>query len=162
MTRRTSRRKALAVCGATSLASLAGCGSVSFGSSEPPQLELSMTNFSSEPQLLNLELLRTDADTRNEARVLDRSFELAASEGRGEAYSVPESPTVEDRRYLLRASLSGRPRRSQTHYHYYPDCRDADIETSVLAVDVFEDSERPEPYVFVENYGCQRDETEGE
>lgn len=149
MARFPSRREALALVG-SALTAGAGCSGLPFTSSESSQLELLPANFTSEKQLLDVEVLGSDADRRNEALALNRSFELTP-DGRD-----PDPPVIDDRLYLVRANLSGY-RDVHTHYHHYPDTNSRDDGPRVLEVGVFSESERQQPYIEFEAYAGRRD-----
>lgn len=117
MSRRWSRRRLLAGVAGVGLTWLSGCGSGSESSSLPVEI----VNFTAEPQILDVELVRRDAEDRSDATVLRQSYELEPSEGDGQEYTIPDVPTVPNQRYLVRARIGG-TRIPTRHYHYVPDC----------------------------------------
>lgn len=155
MTSPCSRRRALAGSGSVILGALSGCNQLPFSSSSPSQLEILPSNATAEPQGLEIELLRTDEETRDEAVVFDRFFELEASDTGG-IYQFPDPPVVDEQRYLIRASLGGYRDVTQ-HYHYFPNPDDSVEGPRLLEVAVYKEDELVRPYIDYEQYSGRGD-----
>jgi len=145
-----SRRGVLAGSGAGILGALSGCSHLSVPSTTSSRLTIRPSNATTESQGLGIELLRVDAETRDAAVVFDRFFELEPS-ANGSIYQFPDPPVVDERRYLVRASLGGY-RDVTEHYHYYPRSEDTAGEPRLLDVVVYKEDELTRPYIDYERY----------
>lgn len=143
-----SRRKALAAGGSVLLGALGGCNQLSLTSSQPIELEILPTNFTPEKQLLEITLLRPEDETRDEAVVFDREFELEAGE---DSPQSPNPPVVEDERFVVQASLAGY-RDVDAHHHHVPDPPDSAGNDRLLEVAVFAEDELARPYIDFTEY----------
>jgi hypothetical protein len=150
MTSPCSRRRVLAGSGSVILGALSGCSQLPVSSSSPSQLEIQPSNATAEPQGLGIELLRADEETRDEAVVFDRFFELEASDTGG-IYQFPDPPVVDEQRYLIRASLGGY-RDITEHYHYFPNPDDSVEGPTLLDVVIYKEEDLVRPYIDYEQY----------
>lgn len=146
-----SRRKVLAAGGSVVLGTVAGCSQLSFTASSPTQLEVLPRNTTSEQQLLEVTLLRPADETREEAVVFDREFELDADESASQ-----NPPVVDDERYLVRADLAGY-RDVDAHYHHFPDPNERVEGPRLLEVGVFSEDELVRPYIDFTEYAGRSD-----
>lgn len=144
------RRRLLAsVVAGVSITSLSGCSAFD---SEPSPLPVEITNFTSERQYLDIEIIRRDSEDRSNATVLRESYELEPSDVDGENYTVPDMPTVPNRRYLVQARIGGTQIPAQ-HYHYIPDCKTSENHEDRLYIGV-QSTENRVTIRFDQN-GCQ-------
>ncbi len=112
-----SRRKTLLAAGATLTAGLSGCQGRLL--SDPPRIDLELYNYTADPQLVQIRVLRTDKNEYDEARVFSRELEVPPRSDDASAGTLGEDSIVERRPYLLRV----RPKFGDGqwhHHHYYP------------------------------------------
>lgn len=112
-----SRRRSLLAGTSALMVPLAGCLTDFFGNR--PDLGLTLRNYTSDPQPLQVEILRDDGSDINEARVLRREFEVPPPTGDETAGAVRNDDIVPHGRYLVRVRLKFGGG-EWDHHHFVP------------------------------------------
>lgn len=116
---RMERRQVLAVTGSALPIGLAGCSVP--GTSEP-ELDLTVENYRTEPVELQIAVVEPDSGDRSEAVVYEDVVEIPAQSVGDDDWRLSNIGPVTEYRIEVRV---GRTAKSY-HYHYIPDCTDAD------------------------------------
>lgn len=136
-----SRRTVLAATAASVPTALAGCGSLPLVSGDTP-LTVRVANDSVREYRLEVTLLKPDGDQLADARVLDESYVVGPTDG------FETLTDVENRRYHVRARLSGMGYFSEQYtYQYYPSCGTSDELSPTLSIVIHTEPERDQPFI---------------
>lgn len=137
-------RRSFLAAGTTALAALSGCQTVLQG--DRPMVDLHLTNYTDETRRLNLEILRRDRETYDEALVFDRDFEVDPGTTAEAVGTASRENVVPRRPYVLRA-LPKRGRFQTFEYHWYPGESSSEPETAEIRIRIYRDDETGHPYV---------------
>jgi len=145
-----SRRTLLATGSIVTASALSGCSRILLGSSSSP-LTIRATAGADREYRLGLQVMKVDATDYTEAKVVDETYMLEPAQ---EGFRTLEE--IENRRYVVRARLSGMGYFSeQFNYRYYPSCGNDDRLTPTLTLAVHSASEQGHPYIGFDQAECQ-------
>lgn len=134
-------RRSILIAGSSVLAVLSGCQRIGLG--QRSQIDLTLRNYTDQPQPLKLELLREDKKTHSEAAVFNREYTVPAPETADESAGTIRNPDiVPERQYLVRVLLKNR-RFERFHAHYYP----AESTTEAIEFGIYRDETTAELFV---------------
>lgn len=112
-----SRRRTLLAGTSAMMVPLSGCLTEFLGNR--PDIDLILRNYTSEPQPLQVEILRNDGNDISEAQVLRREFEVPPPTDDETAGAVRLAEIVPHDRYLVRVRLKF-GRGEWDHHHFVP------------------------------------------
>lgn len=111
-----TRRQALLISSSTVAAGLSGCQVPPL--SETQRVDLKLYNYTTDPQQVQIEILRSDEESIRDAEVFARNLQVPPPTGSDSAGRLQREDIVEDRAYVLRA-LPKYGDGQWHHYHYY-------------------------------------------
>lgn len=111
----TPTRRAVLASGCAASAALAGCSLLS----EPSQVDIQLYNYTSDSQMVRVELVQPGAADHSDADVLSRQFDIPAPAD-GESAGTHRAQDIAERQpYIVRA-LPKFGNGQTYHYHYFP------------------------------------------
>jgi hypothetical protein len=113
---RFTRREILPISGSAVVTGLSGCQVPLL--SEPQRVDLTLYNYTTDPQEVKIEILRSDEESISNAEVFARNLQVPPPTGSDSAGRLQREDIVEDRAYILRA-LPKYGNGQWHHYHYY-------------------------------------------
>lgn len=138
-------RRQTALLGSSAfLTALSGCPGVP--GLNQARLDLTVLDYTSEPQPLIVELLRVDESGYQEARVFRREFIPPAPSDGDSAGQVQEEDIAPKQRYLVRVLLRNGDGQWQ-HHHFYPGMEGSGSLEERVPVRVCQDDMTDELYV---------------
>jgi hypothetical protein len=129
--------------GYAAAAGLSGCQAPLL--SETPRIDIKLYNYTSDPQQVQIRILRTDRDEYSDVGVFARDFEVPAPPDDESAGTLEEEDIVDRRPYILRVQ----PKHGNGqwyHHHYYPGESTTDEDSAYFDVRLYREEATGDVY----------------
>ena len=139
-----NRRQATFLGGSAMFTALSGCQSVPV--LNQARIDLTVFNYTSEPQPLTVELLRVDKSEYQEALIFRREVTPPAPSNGDSAGRAQENNIAPKRRYLVRVLLRN-SNAQWHHHHFYPGMEGSGSLAERIYVRVYHEENTNDLYV---------------